>query len=157
MAEKKKKNNTVEIVNRKARFEYHFNAEFEAGLMLTGTEIKSLRTGNANLKDAFCFFKKGELFVKNMFIAEYKFGSYHNHETRRVRKLLLRKPELRKLNRKATEKGFSIVPYRIYFTERGIAKLEIILGQGKKSFDKRATIKERESKRDLNRLNKIRL
>ena len=153
----KEKQNTIEIVNRKAKFEYHFNAEFEAGLVLTGTEIKSIRKGNANLKDAYCFFKKGELYVKSMFIAEYKFGSYNNHDTRRTRKLLLKKSELKKLERKVSEKGFTIVPYKLYISERGHAKLLIILGQGKKSYDKRATIKERENKRDLNRLNKMKL
>ena len=107
MAKKKeKKPKNIEIVNRKASHEYYFQGEVEAGIMLTGTEIKSIRRGNANLRDAFCYFKKGELYVKNLFIAEYEFGSIHNHETRRLRKLLLKKQELKKLNRKVQEKGF---------------------------------------------------
>ena len=119
MAKKKIANRVIEIINRKAKFEYHFLAEFEAGIKLTGTEIKSIRNGEANLKDAYCLFKNGELWVKSMYIAEYKFGNQNNHETRRDRKLLLRKPELRKLERKVKEKGFSIVPYRMYISERG--------------------------------------
>ena len=157
MAKEKKNTRVVEIKNKKASFEYQFLAEFEAGIVLTGTEIKSLRAGEANLKDAYCYFKKGELYIKNMFIAEYKYGTYNNHDTRRERKLLLKKTELRKLSKKATEKGFSIIPYRLYFSERGLAKLEIHLATGKKSYDKRHTIKERENKRDLNRLNKMKL
>lgn len=149
MAKKKIANRVIEIINRKAKFEYHFLAEFEAGIKLTGTEIKSIRNGEANLKDAYCLFKNGELWVKSMYIAEYKFGNQNNHETRRDRKLLLRKPELRKLERKVKEKGFSIVPYRMYISERGFAKLEIILGQGKKSYDKRETIKQRDNKLSL--------
>ena len=155
MAKKKIANRVIEIINRKAKFEYHFLAEFEAGIKLTGTEIKSIRNGEANLKDAYCLFKNGELWVKSMYIAEYKFGNQNNHETRRDRKLLLRKPELRKLERKVKEKGFSIVPYRMYISERGFAKLEIILGQGKKSYDKRETIKQRDNKRDLDRMKKM--
>ena len=145
-----------EIVNRKARFEYHLVQKYEAGIQLTGTEVKSLRKGEANLNDAYCYFKEGELFIKNMFIAEYKHGNIYNHETRRDRKLLLKKQELKKLERRTQEKGFTIVPYKIYFTERGFAKIEIALGRGKKEYDKRHTIKERESKRDLKRIEKYR-
>ena len=155
MAKKKEGNKNIEIINRKAKFEYHFLAEIEAGIMLTGTEIKSIRNGEANLKDAYCLFRKGELWVKSLFIAEYKFGNQNNHETRRDRKLLLRKPELKKLEKKVKEKGFSIVPYRMYISERGLAKVEIILGQGKKSYDKRETIKQRENKRELDRVKKM--
>jgi len=147
----------VEIKNKKAAFEFHFLAEYEAGIVLTGTEVKSVRIGEANLKDAFCFIRKGELFIKNLYIAEYKYGTYNNHETRRERKLLLKKSELKKLARKSTEKGFSIVPYRLYFSERGLVKLEIHLAQGKKTYDKRDSIKERENKRDLDRLKKMKL
>ena len=154
---KTKKQHQIEIVNRKAKFEYHFLSEYSAGIVLSGTEIKSIRAGNANLKDAFCFFKKGELFVKNMFIAEYKYGTYNNHEPRRLRKLLLKKAELRKLDKKVKEKGYAIVPYKLYISDRGLAKLMIALAQGKRAYDKRDAIKEREQKRDLNRLNKIKL
>ena len=156
MAKKKKEvNKKIEIINRKAKFEYHFLAEIETGIKLMGTEIKSIRNGEVNLKDAYCLFKKGELWVKSMYIAEYKYGNQNNHETRRDRKLLLRKPELRKLEKKVKEKGFSIVPYRLYISERGFAKVEIILGQGKKSYDKRDAIKQRENKRDLDRVKKM--
>lgn len=146
--------NLKEIVNRKAKFEYHFITEFEAGLMLKGTEVKSLRKGEANLNDAYCLFINGELFVKSMYIAEYDHGNINNHETRRDRKLLLKKPELKKIERRVTEKGMSVVPYRLFFSERGFAKLEVILGQGKKSYDKRTSIKEKDLKRDLDRSNK---
>lgn len=152
---KEKKHKEIEIVNRKAAFDYHFNGEFEAGIKLTGTEIKSIRLGNANLKDAYCFFEKNELYVKNMFIAEYAFGNQNNHETRRTRKLLLRKPELRKIQRRSKEKGFTIVPYKLYISERGFAKLEIVLASGKKSYDKRESIKARENKRELDRIKKM--
>lgn len=148
---------TVEIINRKAAFGFKFLQEFEAGIQLTGTEVKSVRAGNVNLNDAFCFIKKGELFIKNMFIAEYEQGTIYNHEPRRLRKLLLKKTELKKLEKRVTEKGFSIVPYRLYFSERGFVKLEIHLAQGKKSYDKRESIKERDNKREMDRLKKIRL
>ncbi len=155
MAEKKKK--TVEIVNRRAQFEYHFLDVFEAGIVLQGTEIKSIRAGNANLSDAYCVFQHGELYVRSMFIAEYEYGTYANHETRRMRKLLLRRPELRKLERRVKERGLTIVPYKLYLSERGMAKLEIALAQGKKTHDKRESIKEKDNKRDLERVKKIRI
>lgn len=148
---------TVEIKNKKAAFEYFFLDEYEAGIQLTGTEVKSLRAGNANLSDAYCVFKDGSLYVHSMYIGEYKFGNINNHEPRRTRKLLLRKNELKKLLRKVEEKGNTIVPYKLYFSERGFAKLEIKLAKGKKSFDKRDQIKERDNKRDLDRIKKIRL
>ncbi len=157
MAKDKKGVKTLEIKNRKASFEYQFLAEYEAGIILKGTEIKSIRDGNANLKDAYCFFRKGELFVKNLFIAEYKFGTYNNHEPLRVRKLLLKKTELKKLLRRVKEKGQTIIPYRLYLSDRGLAKLQVQLSQGKKSYDKRATIKDRENKRNLDRLKKMKL
>lgn len=157
MAKKVKADKPIEIKNRKASFEYQFLSALEAGIVLTGTEIKSIRAGNVNLKDAFCFFRKGELFVKNLFIAEYKFGTHYNHEPLRLRKLLVKKTELKKLQRRVREKGQTIIPYRMYLSDRGIAKLEIQLAQGKKSYDKRASIKERENKRNLDRMNKIKL
>jgi len=154
VAKKEKKARVVEMKNRKAKFHYSFLQEIEAGIMLTGTEIKSIREGEANLKDAFCVFDHGELFVKNLFIAEYKFGNQHNHETRRTRKLLLKKGELKKLEKRVKEKGFTIVPYRLYLSERGFAKLEVALAQGKKSFDKRESIKEKDNKREMDRMKK---
>lgn len=149
---------TKEIINRKAKFEYHFIQTYEAGLVLTGTEVKALRQGMANLNDAYCLFDNaGNLTVKSMFISEYDHGTIYNHDARRDRRLLLRKPELKKLLRRVMEKGFTIVPYRLYFSERGFAKLEIALAQGKKAYDKRDSIKERDNKRDLDRLKKIKL
>ena len=127
---------------------------FEAGMMLLGTEVKSLRKGDANLTDAYCHFVGNELYIKSLFIGEYDHGNVHNHETRRDRKLLLRKSELQKLLKKTTEKGFTIVPYKIFFSDRGFAKVEIFLARGKKSYDKRQTIKNRDADRDLDRIKK---
>jgi SsrA-binding protein len=155
MAEKKKKQ--LEFVNRKAAFEYKFIEKFEAGIVLQGTEIKSIRDGSVNLKDSYCLFQKGELYVKSMYIGEYKYGTYANHEARRTRKLLLKRQELKKLEKKVKERGFTIVPYRLYLSDRGLAKLEIALAQGKQGYDKRNSIKERDNKRDMDRLKKIRL
>lgn len=150
----KKKESPKEIVNRKAKFEYQLLDSFEAGLVLTGTEVKSIKEGNANLSDAYCLFENGSLTLKSMFVAEYKYGTIHNHETRQDRRLLLRKSELKKLERRVTEKGMTIVPYRLYFSERGFIKIELYLAMGKKSYDKRETIKERQNKRDLDRVKK---
>lgn len=143
-----------EIVNRKAKFEYQLLDAFEAGIVLTGTEVKALRAGNANLNDAYCLFTANGLLLKSMFIAEYDHGNINNHETRRDRQLLLRKTELRKIERRVTEKGMTIVPYRVYFSERGFVKIEIYLATGKKSYDKRESIKERDNKRQLDRVKK---
>lgn len=147
-----KKPRLTEIRNRRVEFEFKLLNTFEAGLILTGTEVKSLREGHANLNDAYCYIRQGELFVRNMFISEYNLGTYNNHDPRRPRKLLLTRNELNKLGKKVKEKGFTIVPVRLYFSERGLAKLEIALAQGKKSFDKRHSIKEKDTKRDLDRL-----
>lgn len=154
----KERNKTrIEITNRRAGYEYAFVQEYEAGIMLTGTEIKSIRAGNANLNDAYCLFENGELWIKSLYIAEYEFGTDNNHEARRTRKLLLRRPELRKLERRVKERGYTIIPYKLFLNERGFAKLKIELATGKKVHDKRTTIKERENKRDLDRLKKIRI
>lgn len=153
MAEVKKKKE-VEIINRKAKFEYFFVEEIEAGIKLQGTEIKSIRANNVNLNDAYCYFKDGELFIRSLYIKEYKFGTYDNHEPRRPRKLLLKKQQLRKLEKKVKERGFTIVPYRLYMNERGFAKVEIVLAQGKKSYDKRNSIKDKDMKRDMARIRK---
>jgi len=144
----------ISIVNRKAKFEYQFISELEVGIILTGTEIKSIRAGEANLKEAYCMFIRGELFIKNMYIAPYKYGTHNNHEVRRDRKLLLKKTELKKFERRVKEKGFTIVPYKLFISDRGFAKIEIALATGKKQYDKRATIKDRENKRDLDRIKK---
>jgi len=149
---------TKEIVNRKAKFEYHFIQVFEAGIVLTGTEVKALREGLGNLTDAYCLFDDGNnLVVKNMHISEYDHGSIYNHDARRDRRLLLKKSEIKKLLRKVEEKGLTIIPYRLFFSERGFAKLEIALAQGKKAYDKRDSLKEKDQKRELERLKKIKL
>lgn len=141
----------INIKNKRASFEYHLLERYTAGIRLLGTEIKSIRQGKANINDSFCTFFDDGLYVRNMHIAEYSFGSFYNHEAKRDRQLLLNKKELKKLKEKGEEKGFTIVPLRIFINERGYAKIEIALAQGKKDFDKRETIKERESKRELER------
>jgi SsrA-binding protein len=157
MADKKKPKKKVEILNKRAAFDYSFLEKLIAGLVLQGTEIKSIRSGNVNLTDAFCIFKAGELYIRNLFIAEYEFGNIANHEPRRVRKLLLKRQELKKLEKKVKEKGLTIVPVRLFIDDRGFAKIEVALAKGKKVYDKRATIKERESKVALSRIKKLNL
>lgn len=144
-----------EIKNKKAAFEYFLEEKIEVGMVLTGTEIKSIRAGEANLTDAYCIFVKDELFVRSMYIAPYKQGSYQNHEPRRVRKLLLKKQELKKIHRKIKEKGYSVVPFRIYFSDRGLAKLEVAMARGKKKHDKRDSIKQKDVQRDMDRSSKM--
>ncbi len=144
----------INIKNKRASFEYHLIDKYVAGVQLLGTEIKSIREGKANINDSFCSFLHDGLYIRNMHIAEYSFGSFYNHEAKRDRKLLLTKKELKKLKEKGEEKGFTIVPLRIFISERGFAKVEIALAQGKKDFDKRETIKERENKRELDRIMK---
>ena len=144
----------VNITNKKARYEYFFDAVLEAGIVLTGTEIKSIRQGKASLAEAYCRFKDGQLYIHGMHISEYTEGTYNNHEPLRVRKLLLHKRELKKLLRRVTEKGVTIVPYRLYLSDRGFAKVEVALATGKKSFDKRNVIKDRDNKRNLDRIKK---
>jgi SsrA-binding protein len=140
------------IVNRKAKFEYICLQQFEAGMVLLGTEVKSLKAGNANLSDAYCLFAKDrELILKSSFIAEYAHGNVNNHESRRDRKLLLRNTELKKLEKKVLEKGYTIIPYKFYFNARGFAKVEIWLAQGKKAYDKRQSIKEKDITREMDR------
>lgn len=145
----------VNIKNKRASFEYHLIDRYTAGIQLLGTEIKSIREGKANINDSFCSFFDDGLYIRNMHIAEYSFGSFYNHESKRDRKLLLSKKELKKLREKGEEKGFTIVPLKIFINERGFAKIEIALAQGKKDFDKRETIKDRESKRELDRVMKF--
>lgn len=148
----KKKNDNLNIQNRKARFEYEVLDKYTAGIQLTGSEIKSIRDGEANLKEAYCFFKKGELFIKNMHIAEYKHGGIFNHEPTRLRKLLLTKKELNRLfEKKRKDKSLTIVPLKLFISNRGFAKLNIALAKGKKLHDKRRSLKEKESKREMQR------
>jgi SsrA-binding protein len=143
--------NKIKIKNRKAFFEYFISDKYVAGIVLTGTEIKSIREGKVSLEESFCAFKEDELFVINMHIAEYKFGTYNNHEPKHDRKLLLNRKELKKLNNKIKEKGFTIIPIVLFVNEKGLAKLEIGLAKGKKLYDKRESIKTKDTKRDLDR------
>ena len=142
----------VNIKNKRASFDYEFIDTYTAGIVLTGTEIKSIRLGKASLVDTFCFFSRGELWVKNMHIAEYFYGSYNNHTARRDRKLLLNRKELLKLQRATKENGFTIVPTRLYINEKGLAKVVIALAKGKKQYDKREALKEKDDKRDMARM-----
>lgn len=150
-----KPQNTINIKNKKAFFEFEILETYTAGLQLQGTEIKSIREGRAGLVDSYCQFFKGELFVKNMHIAEYFFGSINNHDAKRERKLLLNKKELNKLERKIKESGFTIVPLRLFLNEKGFAKMEIALAKGKKTYDKRESLKQKDSKRDIDRAMKM--
>lgn len=142
----------INIKNRRASFDYEITETFTAGIVLTGTEIKSIRSGKAGLTDSYCVIDKGEVWVKGMNIAEYFYGSYNNHVSRRDRKLLLNKKEINRLAKSSEDKGFTIVPLRLFISERGYAKLVIGIGRGKKQYDKRQSIKEREDKRNMDRL-----
>ncbi len=141
----------INIKNKRAYFEYHILETYTAGLKLLGTEIKSIREGKADINDAFCTFFDGNLYVRNMQIAEYSHGSFYNHEAKRDRALLLNKKEIAKLRTKIEEKGFTIIPLKIFTSERGFAKLEIGLAQGKKIYDKRETLKDRDAKLEMSR------
>lgn len=140
-----------EIRNRSAYHEYFIEDKFEAGLVLVGTEVKALRAGKASFNDSYCIIDKGEVWVKSLHIAEYSHGTVNNHDPLNVRKLLLNKKEIKKLDGKLKERGYTIVPLRIYFNDRGLAKLEIGLGKGKKLYDKRETIKQRDVEREMKR------
>lgn len=150
-----KPQNKINIKNKKAYFEYEILDKYIAGIQLQGTEVKSIRNGRASLPDSYCQFHRGELYVKNFHIAEYKFGTLNNHEAMRERKLLLQKRELRKLERKIKESGYSIIPLRLFMNDRGLAKLEIALAKGKKQYDKRETLKRKDATRDMDRAMKI--
>ena len=145
------KSTPINIKNKRASFDYEFVDTYTAGIVHTGTEIKSIRMGKASLVDTFCYFIRGELWVKNMHIAEYFYGSYNNHTARRDRKLLLNRKELRKLERDSQAPGFTIVPTRLFINEKGLAKLVIALAKGKKQFDKRETLKEKDARREMDR------
>lgn len=146
----------INIRNKRAGFEYHLEDSFVAGIQLTGTEIKSIRNGKASIKEAYCFIRRDELWIKNMHITEYTYGSHYNHEPTRERKLLLKRKELNKLRGKVTERGYTIVPLKLFISGRGWAKLEVALARGKKLHDKRQSIKEKETKRELDRMMKRR-
>lgn len=142
---------TVNISNRRASYEYQFLLKYTAGVMLRGTEIKSIREGNVNLSDGYCTFHGSELFLHQVTIAKYTEGTHYNHEPTRDRKLLLNKRELKQLKEKAQEQGVTIIPLRLFISERGFAKVEIALAKGKKLYDKREDIKERDVKREMAR------
>ncbi len=143
--------NNINIRNRRVSFDYELLEKYNAGIVLAGTEIKSIRMGKASLVDAYCYFVKGELWIKNMNISEYKEGTYNNHSERRERKLLLNAKELRKIERKVKETGLSIVPIRLFINENGYAKLQIALAKGKKRYDKRQALREKDDKRQIER------
>ncbi|MDR2841543.1 MAG: SsrA-binding protein SmpB [Paludibacter sp.] len=141
----------VIIKNKRANFDYEIEERYTAGIQLFGTEIKSIRQGKAGLSDTYCTFSSDELWVKNMHIALYAFGTYNNHETRRDRKLLLSRRELRKLQRATRETGLTIIPTKLFINDSGLAKLEIGLARGKKNYDKRQSLKEKEDRRSIDR------
>jgi SsrA-binding protein len=145
---------TINILNKRAKFDYEILDKYSAGIVLTGTEIKSIRLGKASITESFCEFNDGELFVINSNIEEYLYGTHYNHKTKSERKLLLNKKELKKLNKDSENKGLTIVPLRLFTNEKGLAKLEIALCRGKKNYDKRESLKEQDTKRDLDRIKK---
>ena len=146
------KPNNINIKNRRASFDFEIIESFTAGIVLTGTEIKSIRQGKAGLTDTYCMVENNELWMKGMYIAEYSYGSYNNHATHRDRKLLLNRKEINKIAKAAQQPGYSIVPLRLFIDDRGLAKVVIAIARGKKQYDKRQEIKEREDKRAIDRM-----
>ena len=144
--------NNIVIKNKKASFDYEFTETFVAGIVLTGTEIKSIRLGKASLVDTYCTFVKRELWMKNMNISEYFYGTYNNHSTRRDRKLLLNRKELNKSERLSVATGFTIIPTKLFLNEKGLAKVVIAVAKGKKAYDKRQSLREKDDKRDMDRM-----
>lgn len=149
---KSKLPSSINIRNKRASFEYHLLEKYVAGIALAGSEIKSVREGTVSLKEAYCVFLNNELYIRQMNIARYRQASYNNHEPLRERKLLLNKKELKKLKKKVDEKGLTIIPLRMFINDRGLAKIEIAVAKGKKTYDKRESIKEKDQKRDIARL-----
>ena len=145
---------TVNILNKRAKFDYEILDRYTAGIVLTGTEIKSIRLGKASIAESFCEFHDGELFVINSHIEEYLYETHYNHKAKSERKLLLNKRELKKLNKDSDNKGLTIVPLRLFTNEKGLAKLDIALCRGKKNYDKRESLKEQDTKRDIARIKK---
>ncbi len=152
MSKEKRFSNTINIRNRQAGFEYELLDKYTAGLVLSGTEIKSIREGKVNLQDGYCYFNNGEVFVKSVNISPYAQGTHYNHEATRERKLLLKRSEIKKLESRIEEKGLTLIPLRLFINDRGFAKMEIAVGRGKKLHDKRDSIKERDAKRELDRM-----
>ena len=151
MAKKTTFQSKINIKNKRAEHDFLLFDQYTAGLVLTGTEIKSIREGKASLVDTYCFVHRGEVWVKNMYIAHYQQGSYNNHVERRDRKLLLQSREIRKIQQTVKQPGFSIVPTLLHLNEKGLAKLDIYIARGKKEYDKRETLKEKEDRRDMSR------
>lgn len=151
MAKKTTFQSKINIKNKRAEHDFLLFDQYTAGLVLTGTEIKSIREGKASLVDTYCFIHRGEVWVKNMYIAHYQQGSYNNHVERRDRKLLLQSREIRKIQQTVKQPGFSIVPTLLHLNEKGLAKLDIYIARGKKEYDKRETLKEKEDRRDMSR------
>lgn len=149
------KSNNIRLRNKKATFMYEIVETYTAGIQLLGTEIKSIRGGKASLTESYCAFKEDELFIVNMNIAEYDFGGYVNHEPRRDRKLLLNRQELNKLEKKTKERGFTIVPLSLFVNSKGLVKVDIALARGKRQFDKRNDLKDKDNKRELDRMKKM--
>jgi SsrA-binding protein len=149
--QKKEISKRVEIRNRKASFEYHFLETYTAGIVLRGTEIKSIRMSKVNLQDAYCFVSNGEVFIKNMHISEYDLGNLRNHDPKADRKLLLKKTEIARIEKKLKDQGNTVIPVKIFINAKGLAKLEIALARGKKLYDKRESIKEKDLKRSQER------
>ena len=147
-------NNNINIKNRRATFDYEIVETFTAGIVLTGTEIKSIRLGKSSLVDTFCYIENDEVWLKNMYVAEYFFGSYNNHNVRRDRKLLLNKKEIAEMHKYNQQSGFSLIPLRVFISEKSLAKVVVAIAKGKKEYDKRQSIKEKEDKRMLARLMK---
>jgi SsrA-binding protein len=144
----------INIRNKRSTFDYELIERFSAGIRLAGTEIKSIRLGKASLVDSYCYFVKGELWLKGMRVSEYFYGTYNNHQPERERKLLLQKKELQKLERKTKESGLTIIPVRLFLNERGFAKIEIALAKGKKQHDKRESLKTKDASREMDRVRK---
>ena len=151
-----KRNSDIKILNKKAKFEYIILDRYTAGIQLFGTEIKSIREGKASLVDSYCAIQHNEMYVKQMHIAEYRFGSYANHEAKRDRKLLLQRREIRKIERATKETGKTIIPLCLFINEKGLAKLEIAVCQGKHTYDKRQSLREADDKRQIAQLKKFR-
>jgi SsrA-binding protein len=152
MANNSRFSKNIQIKNRKAKFQFHFIDSYVAGMVLKGTEIKSIREGKASIQEGYCYFQKGELLIKGMSISPYENASFQHHDMTRPRKLLLKKKELEKLRAKSEEKGLTIIPVRIFIKDRGFAKLEIALAKGKKLFDKRESLKQKDQKREMERI-----
>jgi len=152
---KEKTSNHLTIKNKRATFDYELLETFTAGIVLTGTEIKSVRLGKASLVDTYCVVERKEVWVKNMYIAEYFYGTYNNHAVRRERKLLLNRKEIRKLDTAAKNSGFTIVPIRLFINDKGLVKVIIAIAKGKKEYDKRQSLKERDDKQEIKRAFKV--